>query len=174
MKKLRIGHLGLLFFALSTWGFAQSPQETPNSDPASQATTQSAPASSDTEPSAGTHARRRLLAAPCWRQAGMTPNMVNQRWKIEDDQKTRIAEACTEPTTTAQQKHDKIQQIQLDTDQAIARLIPAKELHAFNECQAELEKSRPHPAGQKELGPCGGVLPTDAMSNSEDHSQHQH
>lgn len=43
-------------------------------------------------------------------------------------------------------------------------------LQAFNSCQAELAKSRPKPAGQKEFGPCGGVIPStsegahDAMS----------
>jgi hypothetical protein len=98
--------------------------------------------------------------------------MVNQRWKIEDEQKSRIAEVCTESSTSAQQKHDKIQQIHVDTDQAIARLIPTRELQAFNQCQAALEKSKPHPAGQKEIGPCGGIIPPEAMSSDENHSQH--
>ena len=101
----------------------------------------------------------------------MTPDMVNQRWKIEDEQKTKIAEVCVEPITSAQQKHDKIEQIRVDTDLAIAHLIPAKELQVFNQCQAELEKSKPHPAGQKQLGPCGGIIPVDGMSN-DDHSHH--
>lgn len=161
MTNSRIEQVGLLFLAISTWGFAQSPQVASNSDQNSQTASE-------------VHTPRRLLRAPCWRQAGMTPDMVNQRWKIEDEQKGKIAEVCTEPSTSAQQKHDKIEQIHVETDQAIARLIPGKELQAFNQCQAELEKSKPRPTGQKELGPCGGVIPLDAMSNSDDHSKHQH
>lgn len=172
MTNLRFGYIGLLLLAISTWGFSQSPQEASNSDQTSHPAAQSAAARSDSEPAPEVHTQRRLLRAPCWRQAGMTPDMVNQRWKIEDDQKTRIAEVCSEPSTSARQKHDKIEQIHVDTDQAIARLIPAKELQTFNQCQAELEKSKPHPTGQKELGPCGGIIPPDAMSNDEDHSQH--
>jgi hypothetical protein len=34
-----------------------------------------------------------------------------------------------------------------------------------------VERSRPHPAGAKELGPCGGIIPEDDMSNgAEEHS----
>jgi len=94
----------------------------------------------------------------------MTPDMVNQRWQIEDQQKVRIAEVCTEPSTSAQQKHDKIDQIHADTDRSIAHLIPGKELAAFNKCQADLEQRNPKPAGQKQLGPCGGFIPPDSGS----------
>jgi hypothetical protein len=97
--------------------------------------------------------------------------MVNQRWKLEEEQKSKIAAVCTEPSTSAQQKHGKIEQIQVETGQAIARLIPTKERKTFDQCQAELERSKPHPAGQKELGPCGGTIPEDQMSNgAEEHS----
>jgi hypothetical protein len=105
---------------------------------------------------------------PCWKQAGMTPEMVNERWKMQDEQKTKIAAVCSEPSTSAQQKRAKIDQIRLDTDLAIAHLIPAKELHAFNVCQAELDKTRPHAAADKEVGPCGGNMP----EGPEDAHQH--
>src|SRR5260370_42620106 len=44
---------------------------------------------------------------PCWKQAGMTPDMVNQRWKLEDQQKVKVAQVCAEPSTSPQQRHDK-------------------------------------------------------------------
>ena len=100
--------------------------------------------------------------------------MVNHRWKLEDQAMVQIAQACNETTTTAQQKHDKIQAINVETDGAIARLIPAKQLQAFNACQAKWDKAHPKPAGEKVLGPCGGTIPANADSSMTDmdHSEH--
>jgi hypothetical protein len=95
----------------------------------------------------------------------MTAEMVNQRWKIEDDQKVKVTGVCSEPSSSPQQKHDKIEQIHAETDQAIAKLIPEKELKTFNECQAQVVASRPKAAGQKELGPCGGVVPASSTAS---------
>lgn len=108
----------------------------------------------------------------CWKQAGMTPDMVNQRWYIEDQQKVKIAQVCSEPTTSAQQKHDKINEIQADTERELEGVIPVKSLAVFNKCQAELDQRRPKPPGQKELGPCGGVIPSTegATGTAPEHS----
>jgi hypothetical protein len=99
--------------------------------------------------------------------------MVNQRWKLQDQKKSRIAAVCSEPSTSEQQKHDKIEQIQVETDQAIASLIPTRDRKRFDQCQAEVERSKPHPAGEKELGPCGGVIPKEEMSNGAEEHAHQ-
>jgi hypothetical protein len=109
---------------------------------------------------------RARVQAPCWKQAGMTPDMVNRRWQLEDQQKMRIAQVCTEPSTSAQQKHDKIEQIHADTDRTLAQLIPVKELKTFNKCQAEVDQRRPKAPGEKELGPCGGVIPPSAADGT--------
>ena len=177
MLDLRISFVGLLLLTFSTVGLAQSPQADSNPDPASPPSAQSqengAQAQENSDSDAGSDVvarppRRRQRLVPCWKQAGMTPEMVNERWKIEDQQKTRVAAVCNQPSTSAQQKRAKIDQIHLDTDQAIAHLIPAKELHAFNACQAELDKSRPHSMAEKEAGPCGGSMP----EGPEDAHQH--
>ena len=104
----------------------------------------------------------------------MSPDMVNQRWRIEDQQKVRIAQVCAEPSTSAQQKRDKIEQIHADTDHAIAQLIPAEELAAFNKCQVELDQRRPKPIGQKELGPCGGVIPNSDPAGASPTAERHH
>jgi hypothetical protein len=104
----------------------------------------------------------------------MTPDMVNQRWHIEDQQKLKIAQVCAEPSTSAQQKHDKIEQIHADTDRTIGQLIPAKELAAFNKCQAEVDQLRPKPAGQKEVGPCGGIIPDTMSADATTAPEHRH
>lgn len=157
---LRNSSIAFLFLMLGLPGFAQSSGATQANSP---------------EAGAGAHhTRLRHRGAPCWREAGMTADMVNQRWYMEDQQKVKIAQVCAEPTTSAQQKHDKIEQIHADTDRAIGQLIPAKQLAAFNKCQAERDQNSPKPAGQKELGPCGGIIPTSVAADAGAESDHGH
>lgn len=157
---LRNSSIAFLFLMLGLPGFAQSTPATP-----------------DNSPEARTDAHRTRVhhyGATCWRQAGMTADMVNQRWYIEDQQKVKIAQVCAEPTTSAQQKHDKIEQIHGDTDRAIAQLIPTQALAAFNKCEAERDQNRPKPTNQKELGPCGGVIPTSTAADETSEPEHRH
>lgn len=174
MGNLKIAYVGLLLLIFGSLGLTQSTPVDTNSGKAAQSAAQSAEPASDTDAGAddaAPRAHRRGHTAPCWRQAGLTPDMVNQRWKLDDQQKSKIAAVCTESSTSAQQKHEKIEQIQVETGEAIARLIPVKERKTFDQCQAEVERSKPHPAGEKEVGPCGGIIPKDEMSNgAEEHS----
>ncbi len=153
MGLLKNGSISLLFLMIAASGFAQS------------AATETQPPSNETAPAARM-ARRRNYGPPCWKQAGMTPDMVNQRWKIEDQQKLNIAAVCTDASTSPQQKHDKIEQIHANTAQAVAKVIPSDTLAKFNKCQADLVKSRPASASKKELGPCGGTLPAPASDTA--------
>ena len=157
---LRSSSVALLFLTLGVAAFAQSAAPTQNSSPEAQAENH--------------RSRVHRHDPPCWRQAGMTADMVNQRWYIEDQQKLRIAQACSEPSTSAQQKRDKIEQIHADTDRAVAQVIPAKELAAFNKCQVEVDRSHPKPAGQKEIGPCGGVIPDTVSADATTAPEHHH
>jgi len=157
---LRSSSVALLFLSLGVPAFAQSAAPARNSSPEARAENH--------------RARLQRRGPPCWSQAGMTPAMVNQRWYIEDQQKVKIAQVCSEPSTSAQQKHDKIEQIHADTDRAIAQLIPAKQLAAFNKCQAEVDQRNPKPAGQKELGPCGGIIPDAMSADATTASEHRH
>src|SRR5438309_7733088 len=138
MANPRITYVGLLLLTFSSLGLAQYTQADANSGKASQPAAKSAEPSSDANaaPNAAVGVRRRAHATPCWRQAGLTPDMVNERWKVEDEKKGKIAAVCTEASTSAQQKHEKIEQIDVETDAALARLIPAKERKIFDQCQA--------------------------------------
>jgi hypothetical protein len=162
MRLLKYGSVSLLFLMIAASGFAQS---TPAAED------QTAPSEA---PDSAPRVHRRHSGPPCWIQAGITPDMVNQRWKIEDNQRARIAAVCSETATSPQQKHDKIDQIHAGTKQEIAQLIPAEKLATFNKCQADLDKTHPALAPKKELGPCGGVIPTP-MGPEESHGmEHQH
>ena len=157
---LQSSSVAVLFLMLGLPAFAQSAAPTQNSSPDARAENH--------------RARLQRRGPACWRQAGMTADMVNQRWYIEDQQKQKIAQVCSEPTTSAQQKHDKIEQIHADTDRAVAQLIPAKELAAFNKCQAEVDQLHPKPAGQKQLGPCGGIIPDAMAADATTAPEHRH
>lgn len=98
----------------------------------------------------------------CWRVVGIAPAAVNQRWHIEDNAKGRIAAVCDDASLSAEKKREKIQEINEQTEQEIAKIIPAKQLEAVKECEAERDQERAKHQGaktQKELGPCGGVIP---------------
>jgi hypothetical protein len=119
-------------------------------------------------------ARPRAHQNPCWRQAGLSPDMVNKRWRIVDQQKGKIAQVCNDPSTSAQQKHDRIEQIHLETDQAVAQFIPSAKLQQFNKCQAEVDNAKPKIPGQKELGPCGGIIPASASMDADSMPRVEH
>jgi hypothetical protein len=97
--------------------------------------------------------------------------MVNQRWQIEDNSKTKISAVCTDTSLSADQRLAKIHEIHQQTDAEIAKLIPEKELSAFKACQAEHDKQNASHAKtpQKELGPCGGVMPSAGAMSGHQH-----
>jgi hypothetical protein len=153
MRVLRNGVLAVVFLMLVVAAFGQA-TEAPPAAPTEPAS-----------PEAPARPRpRRIAEVPCWKQAGLTADMVNRRWKIEDQSKMKIEAVCNGPATSAQQKHSKIEEIHAETDQEIAKLIPSKELQVFNSCQAALDKKRPKPA--KVLGPCGGVIPSEGAHDA--------
>jgi hypothetical protein len=111
---------------------------------------------------------------PCWRLAGIAPEAVNQRWHIEDNAKGKIGAVCTDPALTPEKKHEKIQEINDQTEHEIAKIIPAKQLEAFKACQAQRDEEKAKNQGakkQKGLGPCGGVIPAQpgAAQHSNEH-----
>jgi len=159
MRVLRNRVLAVAFLMLVVPAFGQS-TEAPQAAPTEPAS-----------PEAPARPRsRRIAEMPCWKQAGLTADMVNRRWKIEDQSKMKIEAVCNDPATSAQQKHTKIEEIHAETDQEIAKLIPSKELQVFNSCQAALDKKRPQPA--KVLGPCGGVIPSEGAHDAMNHEHH--
>lgn len=93
--------------------------------------------------------------------------MVNQRWHLEDNAKAKISEVCTEPKLSAQQKSDKIREINAETEREFAKIVPANKLATFNACQAQRDRelaAHPGKIPQKTLGPCGGVIPDPAVA----------
>jgi hypothetical protein len=148
---------------------AQSSPQTPAAQPSPQAPAQSAP-----QPALPPSNHRTLRHTPCWKVAGIAPEVVNQRWQIEDNAKGKISALCSDPALTPEKKRERIHQIDEQTAQEVAKIIPAEQLAAFKACQAERDQEKAKRKGataQKELGPCGGVIP--AQPGDPQHSQHQ-
>src|SRR6184192_370987 len=166
MRASKIGVFAILTLPLTgavvahsfgTAGLNRSPQSSP------PVTAAQPPRQESAQPVApGPRRVQPLRQTPCWRLAGIAPQMVNQRWRIEDNAKGKISAVCTDPALTAEKKREKIQEINAETEQEIAKIIPAKQLEAVKECEAERDQERAKRQGaktQKELGPCGGVIP---------------
>jgi hypothetical protein len=174
MRSVRNLLIVTLFFALSLPLFAQAAGDA--QQPAAQGSEQAEPSNTTDQPQAApppaTSSAHPKHQTPCWRVAGIAPEMVNQRWKIEDDAKSKIGGVCNDPSLGPDQKLSKIHEINAQTDEAISRLIPSSQLSAFKQCQAERKNekaSRPSHTPQKELGPCGGVIPSSSSAVSHDH-----
>lgn len=156
--------LAMLLFAVSLPSFAQATGDAQQTPPDAQQASPTDEGQPQENPpaAAGTKPRH---PAPCWRVAGISPAAVNQRWHLEDDAKIKISGVCSDPTLGPDQKLGKIHEINQQRDDAITKLIPEKQLSAFKSCQAEREKenaSRPKRTPERELGPCGGVIPGHA------------
>ena len=177
MHAMRSGIYAMLLLVTGAQLLAQSSPNTPT-EPSQTSPSESAPPSSLQLPPLpeGTRAvGRRGHDRRCWREAGIAPAMVNERWKIEDNAKVQINQVCSEASLTPEKKRNKINQINQQTEQEIAKIIPAKQLAAFNACQAKLDQENAkHPGRtpQKQLGPCGGVIPTEPEASGHSH-EHQ-
>lgn len=144
-----------------------SAQSSPQA-PAVQAPAQAPPESSPT----GSRRASSQRQTPCWRLAGIVPELVNKRWHIEDNAKGKISAVCTDPALTAEKKRERIKEINEQTELEIAKVIPAKQLEAFKSCQAERDQEKAKRKGttmEKELGPCGGILPPQPGTPSHQH-----
>lgn len=170
MQSPRNVSFGVLLLALTLPGFAQS-AESGQGAAEPQAT---APAKPDISQQLPARAKRmRAERGPqCWRLAGITPDMMNQRWKINDEAQGRVKQVCADPTLSAEKRQERIHDIDDQRDKEIASLIPTKELDKYRSCQAERDAMRPVNPNEKQLGPCGGIIP---QSNSHDsHDAHEH
>jgi hypothetical protein len=175
MRVIRSSFFVMMFLMMGTLLFAQSAQNTPAAPSAASATEPALP-SLDQIPGIPPGSRP-VTHGPqhdrrCWRDAGIAPAKVNERWKIEDGAKVRINEVCSQASLTPEKKRQRILQINQETQQEIAKIIPEQQLTAFNACEAKREQENakhPGPIAQKQLGPCGGILPAEPESGGHSH-----
>lgn len=96
---------------------------------------------------------------PCWQQAGISKQVMEQRKDLEQQAKSQIAAVCADTSLTAQQKHEKIKAIHQQTMQQVQALITTQQQEALKSCQVARKEAQtengggPNPGAGK--GPCG-------------------
>jgi hypothetical protein len=100
---------------------------------------------------------------PCWEQAGVPKQAMEQRRSIEQSARTQIQAVCMDTSMTPQQKHEKIRSIHEQTQQQLQGLFTAQQQETLKACQAARRggQSAPMPHGGGR-GPCGEELPAPA------------
>ena len=166
---MRVSQNGAFFLLMMAFGVSGFAQSTPASEAA--AATPGVTASTAAPLTPGGQTIHRKHAVSCWKKAGITPEQMNDRWKINDNAQVRVSGVCVDTKLSAEQKQAKIHEIDEERDQEIAGLIPAKELKSYRSCEAE--QAKPVKAGERQLGPCGGVIPSTPDSGSS-HDSHEH
>ena len=96
---------------------------------------------------------------PCWQQAGISKEAMEQRRNLEQEAKSQIAAVCSDTALTAEQKREKIKAIHQQTQQQVQGLITQQQQEALKSCQASRQGAHPgngggpHPGAG--MGPCG-------------------
>src|SRR6516225_1294177 len=133
MRMSKIGFFAIPTLSLAVSVVAYSLGSALQSSPQAPAVQSSPQAAESAQPQPVAPVPRRASAqrqTPCWRLAGIAPDLVNQRWHIEDNAKGKINAVCTDAALTAEKKRERIQEINQQTEQEIAKIIPAKQLEA--------------------------------------------
>jgi hypothetical protein len=176
MGVMRSAVFAMVLLFIGTHLLAQSNQNTPPEPTGTSSAQPTVPTSMDQIPGIPPGSRP-VVRGPqhdrrCWREAGIAPAKVNERWKLEDGAQVKINEVCSEASLTPEKKREKIHEINLQTQQEIANIIPAQQLTVFNACEAKREQENakhPGPIAQKQLGPCGGVIPSEPAAGGHSH-----
>ena len=178
MGVMRSAVFAMMLLFIGTHLLAQSSQNTPAEPTGTPSAQPSLPTSIDQIPGIPPGSRP-VARGPqhdrrCWREAGIAPAKVNERWKLEDGAQVKINQVCSEASLTPEKKREKIHEINLQTQQETANIIPAQQLTAFNACEAKREQENakhPGPIAQKQLGPCGGVIPSEPAAGGHSHER---
>jgi hypothetical protein len=112
---------------------------------------------------------------PCWKVAGISPSVMQQRRSIEQSAKSQVTAVCSDTSVSAQQRTQQLKTIHQQAQQEIQSLITAQQESAMKACRAAREqgeqgKQEPHPQATGK-GPCGEVAeePAGSASSTSSH-----
>lgn len=127
-------------FALASTG----PQQRPSAQTA-------APQSGPTGPAS-------QKAEPCWEQAGISNNVIEQSRSIQESTRSQIQTVCSEPNLSEQQKRQKIRQIRQAAQEKVNAMISPAERQKLEACRRGNHMGGPHAGGRAAGGnPCAGL-----------------
>jgi hypothetical protein len=100
----------------------------------------------------------RYRQPPCWQQAGISKDVLQQRHNLEQAARSQIASVCADTSLSPQQKREKIREIHQQTQQQVQALMTPQQQEALKSCQAARNGEHggaPHPHAGGGMGPCG-------------------
>jgi hypothetical protein len=79
---------------------------------------------------------------PCWEQAGISKNVLEQRKSIRESTRAQVQGVCSDASLTEQQKRERIREIRRSAREQMMGLLTSQQREELKECQ----RTR-HPAG---------------------------
>ena len=84
---------------------------------------------------------------PCWKQAGLTKSILEERRSILSDAKAKIQNVESDSALTPPQQKQQIRRIRLAARQQVAKLMTPEQQQALRQCQQDHAASLPGGAG---------------------------
>jgi hypothetical protein len=107
---------------------------------------------------------------PCWKVAGISPEVMARRRSIEQETRERVRQICADSSTSDQQKHQEIREVRKTAAQEIQGLTTPEQREAVKQCTQERAEQHaaahpvaraPHPSAPNAhpgpSGPCSGI-----------------
>jgi Spy/CpxP family protein refolding chaperone len=97
----------------------------------------------------------RVRQEPCWRQAGISSAVFEQRQAIERDAHSQVSSVCADTSLTPQQKLARVREIREQAQQKTGELITPDQEKALTACRQQ--RNANHAGGGMHEGgnPCG-------------------
>jgi len=94
---------------------------------------------------------------PCWKQAGISPSVMEQHHAIELDRRSQVETVCQNSSLTPQQKQQQVREIRQQAQQKMDALITPEQQSTLHACQQQRGMNGSSNGGQHPGGamPCG-------------------
>jgi hypothetical protein len=99
---------------------------------------------------------------PCWKVAGISPEVIARRRGIEQETQARVRQVCADPSLSDQQKRQEIRRLRQAASQESLSLTTPEQRAAVKQCNEEraAQHAQPHPVAH---------LPRPVMPNPRPH-----
>ncbi len=99
---------------------------------------------------------------PCWKVAGISPEVIARRRSIEQETQARVRQICADSSLSDQQKRQEIRRLRQAASQESLSLTTLEQRAAMKQCNEEraAQHAHPHPVAH---------LPRPVMPNPRPH-----
>ena len=96
---------------------------------------------------------------PCWKQAGISQSVMEQRHSVERDAHSQVESVCQNSSLTPQQKQEQVREIRQQVQQKLDALITSEQQSTLHACQQQrgANGSSHERQTRRGAGPCGNM-----------------